>query len=62
MALSADYVDMFAGQFECEATVIEILAVAIHAIMAGKTIGAEGEKMSLGEGNIHLAVAGFTRV
>jgi len=41
---------------------VEVITVAIHAIVAGETIDAEGEQMCLGEGKVHLAVAGLAGV
>ena len=40
----------------------EIVSVAIDAIVTGEAVVAECEKMGLGEGNIHLAVAGLAGV
>ena len=40
----------------------EIVSVVIDAIVTGEAVVAECEKMGLGEGNIHLAVAGLAGV
>ncbi len=62
MTLRADHVRVFACQLKCEFVVIEIFTIAIHAIVAGETLGAEGEQMGLGEGKVQLAVAGLAGV
>ena len=62
MTICAGHVDMFACQLKCEFIVIEIIPEAVRAIMAGETIRAKGKLMRLGEGNVHLTVAGFAGV
>ena len=41
---------------------VKVIAVAIHTIVTGKTVRAEGEQMGLGEGSVDLAVAGLAGV
>lgn len=53
---------MFARQSKRELIVVEASAIAIHAIVTGEAVGAEGEQMGLGEGKVDLAVAGLTGV
>ncbi len=53
---------MFARQLEGKLVVIEIIPIPIHPIVAGEAVRAEGEQMRLGEGNVHLTMAGLTGV
>ena len=41
---------------------IKTLAITIHSIVAIQAVGAEGDEVSLGEGNIHLTVASLAGV
>ena len=62
MTLRADHLCMFATQSKFETSVIEIIPVAIHSVVARKAVRAEGKEMGLGEGNIHLTMAGLAGV
>ena len=61
MAFCTSDISMLAFQFESIGIVIEIIE-AIYTIMARHTVGSIGEHMSLGEGNVHVAVAGLAGV
>lgn len=61
MALGASCCRMAAFELENVGVMIEIIE-AVHAIVTGKAIGAERKQVSLGEGNVHVAVAGLARV
>jgi hypothetical protein len=62
VTLCAVHRGMFPSQLEGELVVVEVISVAVCAIVAGETIRAEGKQMRLGEGNVHLTVAGLAGV
>ena len=61
MALGTCYVGMSAVEFKGIGIVIEVVKT-IHPVVTGKAIAAKREQMSLGEGNVHVAVTGLARV
>ena len=61
MTLGAADILVPAFEFENSGIVVEVTET-IHAIMTCQAIGAEREQMGLGEGNVHVAVAGLARV
>jgi hypothetical protein len=62
MAFRADRLCVLPRQLEIEVDMAEIISISIHAIVASETVCPEGQEMSLGEGNIHLTVAGLAGV
>jgi len=62
MTLRADHLGMFAAQLKFETSVIEIIPVTIHSVVARKAVRAKGKEMGLGEGNADLTVAGLAGV
>ena len=50
-----------AFEFEGIGIMVEIIET-VHAVMTSQTIRAKRKDMSLGEGNVHVAVAGLARV
>ena len=61
MTFRADHIHMFAGQLERE-VMLEVLPKAIHAIVAVEAGVTVFERMSQGEGSVHLTVAGLAGV
>ena len=61
MTLGAADILVPAFEFENSGIVVEVTET-IHAIMTCQAIGAEREQMGLGEGNVHVVVAGLARV
>lgn len=57
VAPRAGNIGMFAAEFERVSIVTEIIAKAVHAVVAGETIHPEVERVCLGEDNVHLTVA-----
>lgn len=61
MTLSAAQVCVTTFEFESDCIVVKVVH-AVHAIMAGETIGAVREEMSLSEDKVYIAVAGLAGV
>lgn len=62
VAVCATCFCMFPDQLKRKGIVIEVIAITVHAVMAGKALRPEGEGMCLGEGNVHLTVTGLAGV
>lgn len=58
MAQAAIHFHVFASQRKSKTIVIKCVAVGINTIMAGETVRAERDEMSLGVDHVHFAVTG----
>lgn len=58
---TGDVLRMSAFEFEGKGIMVEIFKT-VHAVVASQTLPAKRKNMSLGEGNVHIAVAGLARV